>query len=253
MITNENMVSIQNFSVRVGSVDVVKNCSLNLASGQVHAIMGPNGSGKSSLLMSLMGHPDYQIIAGQCLFYGSDITTISSDKKSLQGLFLSMQHPVEIEGLSVLSFLQEIVRIHGCMQTTHAEFIYQIKELLVIVGLSETILQRSVNVGFSGGEKKRFELLQMFLIKPKCIMLDEIDSGVDIDGLKLIANALHWYKKQCPEAIFLLVTHYRRILDYFPADVIHVMVAGSIVYQGDQALLQMIEQKGYAGYEKRSE
>lgn len=244
------MFLIQNYSVQIGDRTVVKNCNLQFSAGSVHALMGPNGSGKSSLVTSLMGHPGY-VVSGVVTFGDQNFLSLATHQKSLQGLFLAVQHPIEIEGLRVLHFLQELARIHKKL-TSPQDFLADLKKLLDIVGLSESILQRSVNVGFSGGEKKRFELLQFLLLEPKIIMLDEIDSGVDIDGLKMIAQALRWYKQKHPETILLFVTHYRKIVDYIQPDVVHVMIDGEIVQNGDAGLLDELEQYGYERYAKRS-
>lgn len=246
------MVSIQNYSVCVGDSTVVKNCNLNLQSGSVHVLMGPNGSGKSSFVSSLMGHPDYQVISGTVKFDDIDIVSLSTHDRALQGLFLAVQHPVEIEGLKVLHFLQELARVRQKLNGSSEDFLNHLKKLLEVVGLPESILSRSVNVGFSGGEKKRFELLQLLLLEPSVVMLDEIDSGVDIDGLKMIAHGLAWYKKQNPSVILFFVTHYRKIVDYISPDFVHVMIAGEIVQSGHATLLDDIEQNGYEPYAKRS-
>ncbi len=244
------MFSIQNYSVRINDKFVVKDCNLQMASGSVHVLMGPNGSGKSSLVTSLMGSSDYGF-EGQIILYGQNISLLSTYQKSLQGLFLAMQHPVEIEGLQVLYFLQELARIHKKLPELSEDFLIKIQNLLKIVGLSDSILSRSVNVGFSGGEKKRFELLQLLLLEPKVIMLDEIDSGVDVDGLKMIVQSLKWYREKHPEVILFFVTHYRKIIDYIQPDFVHVMIAGKIVQSGDALLLDGIEQQGYEPYAKR--
>ena len=246
------MFSIQNYSVCIGDVQILHDCSLNLQVGSVHVLMGPNGSGKSSLVTSLMGHPLYQIDSGKVFLDGCDIANLPIHQKSLNGLFLAVQHSVEIEGLSVLHFLQELVRVHRKNMVSMADVLHEINTLLQVVGFAESILSRFVNVGFSGGEKKRFELLIMLLLKPKVVMLDEIDSGVDVDGLKMIAQVLLSYKKNYPEVIILLVTHYRKIVDYVTPDFVHVMISGKIVQSGDQQLLDAIENFGYEQYEKRS-
>ena len=246
------MLSIQNYSVRIGDLSILHNCSLTLKPGTVHVLMGPNGSGKSSLVASLMGHPAYTITSGSVTLHDKDIATLSTHQKALQGLFLAVQHPIEIEGLQVLHFLQELARVRQKFFGSPVEFLNHIKKLLDIVGLPESILLRSVNVGFSGGEKKRFELLQMLLLEPTVVLLDEIDSGVDIDGLKMITHGLLWYKKQHPDVAFLFVTHYRKIVDYIQPDFVHVMISGQIVQSGDKSLLDVIEKNGYEPYAKRS-
>ena len=246
------MILIHNYSVRIGDLPILHECSLTLQPGSVHVLMGPNGSGKSSLVATLMGHPSYQVTHGAVTFAGQDLLSLSTHQRALQGLYLAVQHPVEIEGLQVLHFLQELCRIRQKTTASHAEFLAYIHKLLELVGLPESILYRSVNVGFSGGEKKRFELLQLLLLEPKFIMLDEIDSGVDVDGLKMIAHGLAWYKQQHPDVIMLFVTHYRKIVDYVAPDHVHVMVAGRIVQSAGPELLDAIEQSGYEPYAKRS-
>lgn len=245
------MFLIQNYSVRVGDLSIVKNCNLMLQPGSVHALMGPNGSGKSSFVASLMGHPAYQISADSVTYHDQNFLELSTHQKALQGLFLAVQHPVEIEGLQVLHFLQELCRVRNKIPSSSEQFLNHLKTLLEVVGLSQSILQRSVNVGFSGGEKKRFELLQMLLLEPQVVLLDEIDSGVDIDGLKMIAQGLLWYKQQNPNVILFFVTHYRKIVDYLLPDFVHVMIAGEIVQSGDASLLDEIEKTGYEPYAKR--
>lgn len=251
------MLLVQNYSVRIGDSQILFDCSLMLQSGSVHVLMGPNGSGKSSLAISLMGHPAYEVIHGQVMLGEQDLLLLTTHQRSLRGLYLALQSSVEIEGLQCLHFLQEIYSVRqralGNPLISSAEILTKIRVLLEIVGLSESILQRFVNVGFSGGEKKRFELLQLFLLEPKIIILDEIDSGVDVDGLKMIVQGLLWYKRQCPDVVILIITHYRKIIDYIKPDVVHVMVAGRIVQSGDYKLLDEIEQTGYESYAKRSE
>ncbi|MFA5998808.1 MAG: Fe-S cluster assembly ATPase SufC [Candidatus Babeliales bacterium] len=252
------MLSIKNFSVAINGSQILNQCNLEIQPGTVHVLVGPNGSGKSSLASSLMGHPTYEITQGEVLFEGQDIVTVPTHIKAQKGLYLALQHPVEISGLAVLSFLKEISAIalkktEPVVTETVPEFLERVKPLLAIVGLPDCILTRFVNVGFSGGEKKRFELLQMLLLQPKLAILDEIDSGVDVDGLKMIANGLLWYKQNNPQASFLIVTHYRRILEFIKPDVVHVMIDGQLACTGSSELLDDIEARGYGSYAKRSE
>ncbi len=247
------MLSIKNFSVAINGAPILHQCNLEILPGTVHVLVGPNGSGKSSLATSLMGHPTYEITQGQVIFQGQDLLSAPTHSKAQKGLYLALQHPVEINGLQVLSFLKEISAIAHKKSETMAEFVQRIKPLLALVGLPESILTRCVNVGFSGGEKKRFELLQMLLLQPKLAILDEIDSGVDVDGLKMIANGLTWYKQHNPQASFLIVTHYRKILEFVKPDVVHVMINGQIAATGGNEILDEIEQEGFACHAKRSE
>ncbi len=247
------MLSIQNLSVSIDTKLILKHCSLSVKVGQIHVLMGPNGSGKSSLVYTLMGHPAYQIDQGIMSFEDHDLTTMPTHERSLKGMYLSMQQPCSITGLQVLPMLQELYAAHTNTRLNNDEFMLKINPLLKQVGLAESILYRCVNDNFSGGERKRFELLQMMLLKPKLALLDEIDSGVDIDGLKLIAQGLQDYQKQNPQTSMIIVTHYRRILQYLQPDVVHIMKNGTIVDQGDATLIDIIEHKGYEQYEKRSE
>lgn len=230
---------------------ILNNCSLRIQPGQIHVLMGPNGSGKSSLIYSLMGHPSYEITEGTVHFESQSLLDMPTHTRSKLGLYLSMQQPETISGLQVLSFLKSIYELHTNKTVSAIDFLEIIKPLLAGVGLAESMLYRSVNDGFSGGEKKRFELLQMILLRPKLCLLDEIDSGVDIDGLLLIAKSLKNYKEQNPLSSIVIVTHYRRILNYLQPDVYHVMIDGSIVASGGEGLMDSIEINGYEQYAKR--
>lgn len=251
------MLHVKNISVSVvdgnKSKNILKDCSLQVLPGQIHVLMGPNGSGKSSLVYTLMGHPLYKVESGSVSFCEENLLDMSTYMRSRQGLYLSMQQPEAIVGLQVLSFLKEIYAIHIKKTLPMAEFLEIVRPLLCYVGLSEAMLYRSVNDSFSGGEKKRFELLQMMLLKPKLCLLDELDSGVDIDGLQLIAQSLKLFREQNPESSMIIVTHYRRILQYLQPDVVHVMIDGAIVATGGEDVIDIIEQQGYERYAKRSE
>lgn len=249
------MLCIDKISVSVvqknESKVILHNCSLDIQPGQIHVLMGPNGSGKSSLIYSLMGHPSYEVTGGSIHFESQNLLDFPTHTRSQLGLYLSMQQPETISGLQALSLLKAIYELHYNRTVSVVDFLEIIKPLLAQVGLSEPILYRSVNDGFSGGEKKRFELLQMILLRPKLCLLDEIDSGVDIDGLSLIAQSLKNYKEQHPLSSIVIVTHYRRILNYLQPDVYHVMIDGSIVASGGESLMDSIEINGYEQYAKR--
>lgn len=251
------MLRIKNISVSVADQNeskyILKDCSLQVNPGQVHVLMGPNGSGKSSLVYTLMGHPSYEVVSGGIDFLKENLLEMSTHMRSRQGLYLSMQQPEAIVGLQVLSFLKEIYVIHEKTTVSMADFLNMVRPLLHFVGLTESMLYRSVNDSFSGGEKKRFELLQMLLLKPKLCLLDELDSGVDIDGLQLIAQSLKLFREQNPESSMIIVTHYRHILRYLQPDVVHVMIDGTIVATGGADIIDIIEQQGYERYAKRSE
>lgn len=246
------MLNIQKLSIAIGGIRVVHDCSMQLSSGKIYVLMGPNGSGKSSLVASLMGHPSYEQQSGTVTLNNQSIDHLPTHQRSQMGLFLAMQHPVEIPGLQILDMLKQILAIRTQRTISVNELLAQIRPLLELVGLSEAMLYRSCNVGFSGGEKKRFELLQLLLLQPSVALLDELDSGVDIDGLKHIAQGLMWYKQHNPNSIILLVSHYRRLLDYLKPDIVHVMMEGTIVATGDHMLLNHLDQFGYESYAKRS-
>lgn len=250
------MLHIKNICVSVidenKSKLILNDCSLSVKPGEIHVLMGPNGSGKSSLVYTLMGHPLYEITSGAITFFDKNLLDMPTHMRSKEGLYLSVQQPETIPGLQVLSFLKEIYTIHVKKSLPMVDFLEIIKPLLHYVGLAESMLYRSVNDSFSGGEKKRFELLQMMLLKPKLCLLDELDSGVDIDGLQLIAQSLQLYREQNPESSMIIVTHYRRILQYLKPDVVHVMINGNIVSTGGVDVIDAIEQQGYERYAKRS-
>jgi Fe-S cluster assembly ATP-binding protein len=244
------MLKISSLSVLVQDKKIIKDCSQDFASGLVHVVMGPNGSGKSSLVATIMGHPSYQVESGTIFWNNQEILSLPVHQRAAQGIFLANQHPVEIQGLKVIHFLQEIYTKAQGKSVSIKDLIDHLGPLLKLVGLAESILERSVNVGFSGGEKKRFELLQMLLLKPKLVILDELDSGVDVDGLKDLGSGLAWYKSQIPQTTFIMITHYGHILKYFKPDQVHVMVDGRIVALGDSSLAYEIEQNGYSSYAK---
>jgi Fe-S cluster assembly ATP-binding protein len=247
------MFRIQSLSVRVQDKIIIKDCSQDFTSGLAHVLMGPNGSGKSSLVATIMGHPSYQVESGTIFWNGRNIIDLPIHQRAAMGFFLANQHPVEIQGLKVIHFLQEIYnKAHGKIISVK-DLLDYLSPFLKLVGLTELILERSLNVGFSGGEKKRFELLQMLILHPKLVILDELDSGVDVDGLKDLANGLNWYKNQFPQTTFIMITHYGHILKYFKPDQVHVMIDGTIIDSGDSSLANEIENNGYSNYAKRFE
>lgn len=246
------MLHISQLSVAVQDHVVIHDCSVTFQSGLVHIVMGPNGSGKSSLAHTIMGHPSYEVRHGSIMWHDQDITHMSVFKRATQGIFLALQHPVEIQGLQVLHFIKELYGLREGKAVSLEFVMQQVQPLLQIVGFSDQILNRYVNVGFSGGEKKRFELLQMFILQPKLVILDELDSGVDIDGLKQLAQGLLWYRQQHPDSTLICITHYRHIVQYLNPDHVHVMMQGSIVASGNREMFDAIDQSGYGQYAKRS-
>jgi len=234
---------IKNLHVTTAGKEIVKGLSLTLKPGEVQAIMGPNGSGKSTLANALMGHPKYQITKGKIILDDAEITNESADKRARAGLFLSMQYPPEIPGVTITSFLRVAVgAMLGESQnpiTFHKKLLEKMKEL----HMDPEFAKRAVNTGFSGGEKKRAEILQLAMLNPRYAILDETDSGLDVDALKIVAEGINHFKTK--DRGILLITHYNRILKYVVPDIVHVMVDGKIVKSGGKELAEEIEETGY--------
>lgn len=241
------MLVLKNVTVCVEQKNVVQNLSLQIASGSLHVVMGQNGSGKSSFAHSLMGLPAYEIVSGSIDFNGQDLVAMSMQDRSKQGIFLAFQQPLTIPGVTVFQFLKEIYTISG-QQLSPADFQQLLQNLLQQVGLDFSFLYRGFNENFSGGEKKRLEIVQMLLLQPKLIILDEIDSGLDVDALRSIGMSVQSYLHEHKDASCIVITHYRRILDYLKPDFVHIMHEGTIVHSGDAQLSYEIEEKGYDSY-----
>lgn len=237
-------LSIKDLHVRVENTEVVKGVSLEINPGEIHALMGLNGSGKSSLANALAGHPSYEITSGDALLNGNSILEMDATERSLAGLFLAFQYPMAVPGVTVSSFLRMVVKAHhGSDEKVLRGFRKDLKEKFKFLEMNMDFATRSVNDGFSGGEKKRFEVLQMTMIKPLMAILDETDSGLDIDALKVVSkgiNALHNDQNSV-----LLVTHYQRILDFVKPDYVHVMMDGRIIRSGGPELAHQLEAEGY--------
>lgn len=242
------MLSIQNVYAAIGEKEILKGINLEVAPGQVHAIMGPNGSGKSTLSKILAGHPDYTVTSGQVQYLGKDLLCLSPEERAQAGVFMSFQYPVEIPGVTNINFLKAAVNAvrkgQGQAPMDAVEFLSFVREKCADIEMDEHYLYRSINEGFSGGEKKRNEILQMSLLQPKLAILDETDSGLDIDALKIIAKGVNALRS--PERSIILVTHYQRLLDYIEPDFIHVLAQGKIVTSGDKMLAHELEAKGYS-------
>ncbi len=235
---------IENVTIFIDDVPVVNNVTFSLPSGSLTILMGQNGSGKSSLAYALMGHPRYRITSGDITLDGNSLNNMSVDKRAHAGLFLAVQHPYEIPGVSVFSFL--IHAYQACKgNITTSEMKEKLSNALEMVGLDQSFMDRSLNDGFSGGEKKRLELAQMLVLEPRFVILDEIDSGLDIDALSHVHDAINRLKKKNPDIIFLIITHSPTLARMLTADYVHVMSAGSIVATADSALLDEIEKHGY--------
>jgi len=243
-------LKIEDLHVEVEGKEIIKGISFEIKSGEVHAIMGPNGSGKTTLSLAIMGHPKYKITKGRILLDGEDITNLETDQKVKKGLFLAFQNPIEISGVKLSTLLvAEYNRVYGSNESVTQVF-SKITSLSKSVGISDSLLNRGVFEGFSGGEKKRVEILQLQILKPKFAILDEPDSGVDVDGLKTISDVIKKVKEENNTG-YLIITHYRRILDYVNADKIHVLYKGRIVASGSMELAKLIDEKGYEGVIKQ--
>lgn len=242
------ILNIHNLSVSVFNQPILNNITLSIKPGTIHAIMGPNGSGKSTLAYALMGHPHYQITAGSIALQGKDITDLSSYKRAQRGLFLAFQQPQAIPGVRVCTFLKEAYcAIHGKPIEVH-NFQQLLFTRMKQLSIDPSFVSRNLNDGFSGGERKRFELLQLLLLQPNVAVLDEIDSGLDIDALKIVSNGIAIARKENPRLSIMLITHYQRILKFVSPDYVHVLCNGRMVKSGNASLAQELEQKGYDGF-----
>jgi Fe-S cluster assembly ATP-binding protein len=245
------MLTIDNLHARVEGKDILKGLSLAIAAGEVHAIMGPNGSGKSTLGHILAGRPGYEVTAGSVTYAGEDLLAMDTEERARAGVFLAFQYPVEIPGVSNMEFLKasvDAMREHRGEEPLDAvSFMKKAREACKVASLDQAFLKRGVNEGFSGGEKKRNELLQMLLLEPRLGILDETDSGLDIDALQVVAEGVNSLRSA--ERSFILVTHYQRLLNYIQPDKVHVLAGGRIVRSGDASLALHLEDKGYAWLE----
>ncbi|GLI99351.1 Fe-S cluster assembly ATPase SufC [Sphingobium sp. BS19] len=243
------MLQINNLTNAIDGKAILKGLSLTLNAGEIHAIMGPNGAGKSTLAYTLGGRPGYEVTGGSATFDGANLFAMDPHERAAAGLFLGFQYPVEIPGVSNLQFLRESLnsqrRARGEKDLTGGEFIKLAKEKAALLGLDMEMLKRPVNVGFSGGEKKRNEMVQMGILDPKVAILDETDSGLDIDALKIVGAGINAIMRK-PDKAVLLITHYQRLLDYVEPDFVHVLAGGRIVKSGGPELALELEREGYA-------
>jgi Fe-S cluster assembly ATP-binding protein len=243
------MLTIDNLTNEIDGKAILKGLSLTINAGEIHAIMGPNGAGKSTLAYTLGGRPNYEVTGGSATFEGADLFDMDPHERAAAGLFLGFQYPVEIPGVSNLQFLRESLnsqrRARGEKELNGGEFIKLAKEKAGLLGLDMEMLKRPVNVGFSGGEKKRAEMVQMGILDPKLAILDETDSGLDIDALKIVGSGINAIMRK-PDKAVLLITHYQRLLDYVKPDFVHVLAAGRIVKSGGPELALELEREGYA-------
>ncbi len=246
------MLEIKNLHARVGDSEILRGLDLTVRAGEVHAIMGPNGSGKSTLAHVLAGRPGYTVTRGEVLYKGRDLLAMSPEERARDGVFLAFQYPVEIPGVSNVYFLKaalNAIRKHrGLSELDAIDFLALVKEKTRIVEIDESLVKRAVNEGFSGGEKKRNEIFQMAILDPTLAVLDETDSGLDIDALRIVAGGVNQLRQ--PDRAMIVVTHYQRLLNYIVPDFVHVLVEGRIVRSGGKEMALELEEKGYSWLEK---
>ena len=248
------MLEIKNLHVKVGDQEILKGLDLTINAGEMHSIMGPNGSGKSTLAQVLAGRESYEVTQGEILFEGKDLLELAPEERAGEGIFLAFQYPVEIPGVANTYLLREalnsIRKYRGEEPLKHVEFAKLAKEKMEKMGMPDSLLKRSVNEGFSGGEKKRNEIFQMQILEPRLAILDETDSGLDIDALKIVSDGVNALRS--PERSFLVITHYQRLLNYIVPDFVHVLVGGRIVKSGGKELALELEDRGYSWVEEES-
>ena len=251
-MSNAPALEIRGLSAKVADeeVSILNNLDLTLESGQIHAIMGPNGSGKSTLAKVLAGHPSYQVTGGEVLYLGQSILEMEPDERALAGIFVAFQYPVEIPGVSIANFLRTALqaRLGRGEELDLFDFQDQLLESMKLLEVEPSFAERPVNDGFSGGEKKRNEILQMAVLQPTLAIMDETDSGLDIDALQIVSKGVNTLQQQNPEMTILMITHYQRLLDYIKPDLVHVMVDGKIVRTGGPELALELERQGYADW-----
>ena len=242
------MLTINNLSVKVENKEVLNNFNLDIDDGSVHVIMGPNGVGMSTLSRVIMGDNNYKITKGSIIFNDEDITKLPVDERSKRGIFLAMQYPMEIDGVSNQDFLRTAISSHEGKKIGLYDFIKRCELAADDLKMDKNLIHRSLNVGFSGGEKKKNEVLQLKLLKPSFVILDELDSGLDVDSLRIAASNIAKYKKENPDTAILIITHLTKILDYIKPDFVHVIANGKIIETGDDSLAKEIEKNGYNEY-----
>ncbi len=247
------MLEIRNLHAKAGNNGILRGIDLTVNAGEVHAVMGPNGSGKSTLAQVLAGRADYEVTAGEVIYEGKDLLTMSPEDRAREGIFLGFQYPVEIPGVSTTYFLKaglNAIRKHrGLEELDAVDFLALIKEKTKILEVDQSLLNRPINEGFSGGEKKRNEIFQMAVLDPKLAILDETDSGLDIDALRIVANGVNALHSK--ERAMIVITHYQRLLNYIVPDYVHVLFDGRIVKSGDRQLALKLEEKGYSWIEEQ--
>ncbi len=239
----EAILKISDLHVSVEDTPILRGVDLEIPKGQVHAIMGPNGSGKSTLAQVLLGNPAYQVTQGSIVFKGTDVTELAPDERARLGMFLAFQYPVEVPGVSVSNFLRTAMNAIRGEDVPIREYMAKLREELGLLGLDPSFASRNLNEGFSGGEKKRAEILQLTLLRPELAVLDETDSGLDIDGVRVVAEAVN--RLRGPDITFAVITHYTRILNFVSPDVVHILLGGRVVRSGGRELADHLEEVGY--------
>ncbi|HET9982814.1 MAG TPA: Fe-S cluster assembly ATPase SufC [Longimicrobiales bacterium] len=247
---SEPLLTISNLHAIIAEdgTEILKGVDLEIAPGEIHAIMGPNGSGKSTLSKVLTGHPAYEVTEGEVVFKGQNLLEMEVDDRARAGLFLAFQYPVDIPGVSIANFLRAAVQARSEEEVDIFDFQEELVDRMRLLEMDPAFASRNVNEGFSGGEKKRNEILQLAMLKPDLAIMDETDSGLDIDALKIVSDGVNTLHRERPEAAFLLITHYQRILNYIQPHVVHVMVQGRIVESGGPDLAQRLEEQGYEAW-----
>ena len=245
------VLNIINLHATVGGTEILKGLSLTLNAGEIHAIMGPNGAGKSTLSYTLAGKPGYEVTGGEVTFDGGDLLELAPDQRAARGIFLAFQYPLEVPGVATMTFLRTALnaqrKTRGEPELSTPEFMKRVREHAAKLSIDADMLRRPVNVGFSGGEKKRNEILQMALLEPRLAVLDETDSGLDIDALKVVADGVNRLRSQ--DRAMIVITHYQRLLEHIVPDIVHVLSKGRIVRTGGKELALELEAKGYAQYQ----
>ena len=243
----DKLLEIKNLHARIGDKEILHGIDLSIGRGEIHAVMGPNGAGKSTLNAVLTGRPDYEVTEGTIVYDGKDLLSMAPEERSWAGIFLSFQYPVEIPGVTITAFMKAAVqarrKAQGLPEMKTPEFLKLLKEKMAFVQMKPEFAKREVNVGFSGGEKKRNEIFQMAMLEPTLSILDETDSGLDVDALRIVAEGVN--RLRTPDTAALVITHYQRLLDYIVPDVVHVLKEGRIVLTGGRELVDRIENEGY--------
>jgi Fe-S cluster assembly ATP-binding protein len=249
------ILQIKNLHAKAGGKEILRGIDLTVNAGEVHAIMGPNGSGKSTLAQVIAGRDLYTVTAGEVIYQGQDLLALAPEERAQQGVFLAFQYPVEIPGVSNLYFLKAALNAvrkkNGEPELDAMEFLSLVRQKIALMEMEESLLNRAVNAGFSGGEKKRNEIFQMAVLEPRLALLDETDSGLDIDALKIVSNGVNTLRG--PDRAIVVITHYQRLLNHIVPDYVHVLAEGRIVRSGDKSLALTLEESGYAGIEELAE